>query len=807
MRERRSARRDHPGCARQWRRAAANRLLLVVFFAAAIAWLASPSALAQDSRGTQEGATAASSSATPGLLTIEQGDAGQGPEARSSRVEGTRPTVGIRRAEASPEIDGRLDDPVWQSAVRITEFVQERPFEGSPATEQTEVSLAYDSQNLYIAVHAQYSDLALMRSNRLDRDQTDNDDTVTVYFDPFLDDQIGYAFSVNGYGVQGDSVLTSRTGGGPPGGSGGGGGPGGGGPSGDKSWDALFRTAAQMVETGWTAEMAIPFKSLRYPSRGPEERHRWGFQVQRQIRSKDETVVWAPVSRNVMGFIRQFGVLEGLQNLSTSRNLEILPTFTAVQAGALNTTSGAFANSDSEDAGVSVKYGLTPNLTFDFTYNPDFSQIESDTQQIQVNLRFPVSFPELRPFFLEGQDIFRIPGPVTMVHTRTIVDPQYGAKLTGKIGKATVGFVFADDQAPGKGDDPLDPAFGQAAQAVMGRVRYDLAAGSHIGGIVTNREFLDSSSRLTGLDTTLRLGRTHRFSAYAVTSARRDLDGVERSGYSLEANLRKEGRNLGYFIAHFQIDPEFGTDLGFVRRTDQKNTTGNISYRWWPETWLINWGPRYNIRRNYAFDGTLQDTENMVTLSALFAKNINVSGNVSRDMERYRDVDFHKTNYMFRGDINTSRKVLLSGQITGGDAILFVENPYLGKSRGMEATVTLRPFSRLQSEIKLDATRFVDVRNDADTEVYDVKIWRALTTYQFTERLLVRNILEHHTFDKTLGANLLLTYRVNAGTAFYIGYDDRHRSGSLIDPILFPTSEYRRTNRAIFTKLQYLLRY
>jgi hypothetical protein len=176
-------------------------------------------------------------------------------------------------------------------------------------------------------------------------------------------------------------------------------------------------------------------------------------------------------------------------------------------------------------------------------------------------------------------------------------------------------------------------------------------------------------------------------------------------------------------------------------------------------------------------------------------------------MERYRDIDFHKTNYMLRGDVNTSRKVLFSGQITGGDAILFQENPYLGRSLGFETTVTLRPFSRLQSEVKLDATRFVDVRNDADTEVYNVKIWRALTTYQFSERLLLRNILEHHTFDKTLGTNLLLTYRVNSGTAFYLGYDDRYRSGNQIDPVLFSTSDYRRTNRAFFTKLQYLLRY
>ena len=342
------------------------------------------------------------------------------------------PSVTVKRAAEPPSIDGRLDDPVWQTATRITRFVQESPLEGAPATEQTEIWIAYDSQRLYFGIYAHYTDPRIIRANRVDRDQTGRDDRVSFFFDPFLDQQRAYVFSVNGYGVQGDSLMSAGGGGG----GGRGGGPGGGGPDGDSSWDALFSSAGRLVADGWTAELSIPFKSLRYPATREGEAHRWGFQIRRDIEGKNESVVWAPVSRDIPGLLRQMGTLDGLTNLSTSRNLEFLPTFTAIRPSAIDTSTGRLAHVDSKpQAGMNIKYGLTSNLTADFTANPDFSQIESDRQQIEVNQRYPIFFPELRPFFLEGQEIFNVPGPVNFTHTRTIVDPRVGAKLSGKMGR------------------------------------------------------------------------------------------------------------------------------------------------------------------------------------------------------------------------------------------------------------------------------------------------------------------------------------------------------------------------------------
>ncbi|MCY4599185.1 MAG: DUF5916 domain-containing protein [Acidobacteria bacterium] len=312
-----------------------------------------------------------------------------------------RPVVRPVRVSTPPSIDGRLDDAAWIEAAHITEFVQLQPLDGAPATESTDVYLAYDSTSIYLGFRARYSDPGIIRANRSDRDTTFRDDLITVYFDTFVDQQRAYTFSVNAFGVQGDSIVSARGRGGGFGRRRGGGG--GGLPRGDDSWDALFSTGGRIVEDGFTAEMAIPFKSLRYPRRGGNAPHRGGMQIARRIGGKDETVVWSPVSRAVAGFLPQMGVMEGMSGLSTSRNIEILPTFTTIQFGSLDAGSGDFVNRDPAPEGsVNFKYGVTSNLTADLTFNPDFSQIESDQPQIEVNERFAVFYPELRPFFLEG---------------------------------------------------------------------------------------------------------------------------------------------------------------------------------------------------------------------------------------------------------------------------------------------------------------------------------------------------------------------------------------------------------------------
>ncbi|HUQ68142.1 MAG TPA: DUF5916 domain-containing protein [Planctomycetaceae bacterium] len=772
----------------------AKLCLLSIALSFATAGIATAQARTEPARNPPATGEGKGTPGTPGTLTL-QGVQGGGPAPTGrSAAAGGRPIVTAVRAMQPPSIDGRLDDVIWRDAALIDKFVQEEPIEGAPASEQTEVRIAYDSERLYVAIYAHYADVTSMRANRSDRDKLDNDDTVTIFLEPFLDYLRGFSFAVNGYGVQRDSMVVVNNAQSSA--------------SGDLSFNVLYSTGGQLVADGWTAEMAIPFKSLRYPGKGAGEVHRWGFQVRREIKAKDESAVWSPVSRNNPNFLGQIGLLTGITNLSAQRNFELLPTFTAVSQGALNPLTGEYGTADVEEGGVGLKYGINSNLTFDFTYNPDFSNIESETQQIEINQRFPIDYPELRPFFLEGREIYEIPGRPTPVQTRKIVDPRYGAKLTGKVGaRSSIGLFVADDEAPGK-VDVSDPAYGQKAQNVLGRYKYDLYRNSHVGVIFTDREFMKDYSRLVMLDAALRMGETGNF-GWRYYKSNREESSLEKAGWATEMSIRQNTRNWNWAFIANAISPEFGNALSFVQRANQIQIMApQFSYRWYPENWIRSWGPGFNMPRLYDFEThALQNADYQPNVSFTFAKNITLNANINRSMERYREIDFHKQRWSLSGNVNTSRKVLLTWNINNGDQIRFVPNPFLGELRAYGLTATFRPFSRLQSALKVDANRFADPINHALE--FNVTIMRSTTTYQFTPRLLVRNITELNTgqgSNHTLFQNILVTYRVNSGTVFYVGYDDRFKEGSAVNAMLFADPSYMRTNRAIFTKIQYLFR-
>ena len=738
---------------------------------------------------------------------------------RAAPVPG-RPTAVVMRTDSPPQIDGRLDDSVWETATHITDFIQITPEEGAPGSEETEVWMTYDSDHLYFAFYAHYADPGIVRVNRADREEIRGDDRMAVLFDPFLDQQRAYQFEVNGYGVQADSLVNADgstgfsrfssviRGSGSRGGGGGRGLASSGqfGIRGDESWDALFDTRGRLVEDGWTAEMRIPFKSLRYPSRSSGEAHSWGFQITRVIRDKSEVQSWSPVSRGVAGQLTQFGQLDGLSELSASRNFELLPEVTGFRFGSLDTASGEFDEASPEgEVGVGIKYGITPNLTADVTFNPDFSQIESDRPQIATNQRFALFFPEQRPFFLEGQEIFQTATPLTLVHTRTVIDPRVGAKLTGKVGQTTLGIMVADDQAAGRLDDPDDVRFGTTAQTFIGRARYDLYSESYVGAIMTAREFGADYNRVAGVDGRFRLGRTHRVSFLAVGSETQDAELGRVSGPAFEADFARQGRNLSYSASYSSIDPEFETLTGFLPRVDLRQASATAGYRWWPESTLVTWGPSVTYLRLYDHAGVLQDEQLRGTASFSFRNNILLRGMINRDLERFQQVDFRKTGYGFFGVIS-ARVVSLYGGYNWGDGVFYDEvNPYVGRSKLGNINVRLQATSRLRAELTTILSDFVNPLDN--TEVFDVKIFRSRTTYQFTDRLSLRHIMEHNTQDGTLGNNILMTYRINAGTVVFLGYDDRFQRGNQIEHAMLPTMDLQRTNRAFFGKLSYLFRY
>jgi hypothetical protein len=380
-----------------------------------------------------------------------------------------------------------------------------------------------------------------------------------------------------------------------------------------------------------------------------------------------------------------------------------------------------------------------------------------------------------------------------------------GAKLTGKVGHTTLGVMVADDEAAGRLDDLGDPRFGGTARTFIGRARYDLYPESYVGAIMTAREFGDEYNRVAGVDARFRLGQTHRVSFLAVGSETQNQELGSLSGPAVEADFTREGRNLSYSAAYSSIDPEFVTNTGFLPRVDLRQTTGAVGYRWWPESTLLTWGPSVTYLRLHDHAGVLQDEQLQAVTSFSFRNNISITGFVNRDLERFQEVDFRKTGYGLSW-VLSSRIVSLYGGYNWGDGILYDEfNPYIGNTTGGNINFRLQPTSRLRTELNTVLSRFADPANSA--EVFDVKIFRTRTTYQFTGRLLLRHILEHNTQIMTLSNNLLMTYRINAGTVVFLGYDDRYQRGSQIEDLFLPTDDLERTNRAIFGKFAYLFRF
>ena len=449
----------------------------------------------------------------------------------------------IPRFESAPNIDGKLDDAIWKSAAVFRDFYQTHPGDNIPPSKPTEVFVGYDSRTLYIAFHA-HDEPNKVRATLAKRDDIFNDDYVGVLLDTFNDQRRAYELFFNPFGIQADGIYTE-------------------GKDEDFSIDIVMESKGQLTEGGYVVEVSIPFKSLRYEA---GKGVLWGVQFQRVIkRFNDETDSWMPLSRDRTGFLNQSGRLTGLEGISTERVLEIIPSLTLSETGTRIPTipldvlfadpslldPGRFVNEPIKvDPGLNVKYGITPQVTLDFTLNPDFAQVEADETVVTANQRFPIFFEEKRPFFLEGIDIFQT--PLQAVHTRTIIDPDYAAKITGKVRSTTFGFLVASDNAPGdfRGDERLDRNnfrfLDKNAQIGILRVKRDVGAESGIGLIATTYNFIEKHNHVAGFDGQFRLNPTTTFSFQLLgTNSRRFFFDPEtgRSRY-------RTGNGFGYYAKY-----------------------------------------------------------------------------------------------------------------------------------------------------------------------------------------------------------------------------------------------------------------
>ena len=444
--------------------------------------------------------------------------------------------VKIPEFTSPPKIDGKLENPLWEKGAVLDTFTQFEPQEGAQPSEKTMAYLGYDKDNLYIAVRCYDSNPDAIRASLVKRDKVYGDDEVTIYLDTFNDKKRAFVFQVNPYGIQTDGIYTEirRRGRGR-------------GFFGfDRNWDTFFLSDAHIDNSGYTVELAIPFQSLRFPNARPQA---WGLQIMRTIKRKNEEIYWSPRSRDVNGFLVQSGTLKIDGAIERGKSFEVMPVLTGLK------------QSDEKfnpEAGLNLKYGITSNLTADITYNPDFSQVEADMPQIDVNQRYALYFPEKRPFFLEGKDLFDT--PLELVYTRKIVNPQWGVKLTGKIGKTSLAFLSVYDENPPEIETHYSPYEEEEEEeeenpyealiSVL-RLKRDLYPESHIGFIITDKEMGlswnalgDHYNRVLGIDGHFKFRNYYRFSFQILSSSSKAENEKTDLVPAMNFSLRRSSRHL-----------------------------------------------------------------------------------------------------------------------------------------------------------------------------------------------------------------------------------------------------------------------
>jgi hypothetical protein len=547
------------------------------------------------------------------------------PLVKNSKVmvpaEKARP-ISISKTSQAITIDGRPDEEAWLRAAVFKDFYQTGPGDNIAPSKPTEVLMMYDEKNLYVAFKC-WDEKDKVRATVAKRDNVFGEDNVRMWLDTYNDQRRAYVVGFNPLGIQQDGIFTEGRGA-------------------DFTVDIVMESKGVIEDWGWSVEVKIPFKSLRYTA---GKGKLWGFNAARNIdRFNDEFDQWLPDDRNVSGFLIKHGKITGLDGIKYERTLEVVPSITISQTServeAKEIPAGRFVDHPiKQDIGVTLKYTLSPNVTLDAAINPDFAEIEADAPVVAANQRFPIFFEEKRPFFLEGKEIFD--APLQPFYSRTIVDPDVAAKLTGKMGKTSFGILAATDNAPGNytEDERTKMRICQAQKlvdsnhqcqdaaiaefvdknALFGvlRVKRDIGKENNVGFFGTARVFPKNRNFVSGFDGTFKLNpqTVMTFQTLGTYSTKFFYDP------KLDAREYRNGTGLGYFwnldyttdthgwyAEVFGRTSDYRADAGFTRRTNTNQAffVNRFSTKSNPKAKLIRLSWNQFVRYTFDWDGRMQ---------------------------------------------------------------------------------------------------------------------------------------------------------------------------------------------------------
>ena len=475
--------------------------------------------------------------------------------------------VKIPRIEATITIDGELNEPVWASAATLSGFSQYAPQDGIPAADSTRVLVWYSATAIHFGIRA-YQPRETIRAALSDRDKISADDYVQILLSTFNDGRQATVFMVNPLGVQSDGTLVER-----------GTLPGGGFLAGavqareapDLSPDFVFQSKGRVTDWGYEVEVRIPFKSLKYQAAASQT---WGVNIVRKVQYRGYEYSWAPAQRAAQSFLSQGGALTGLTDLHRGLVVDITPEVTQRTEGVAGVAATATEPQGwgyvgrRPTIGGNVRWGITNNLTLNGTANPDFSQVEADAAAISFDPRAAISFPEKRPFFLDGIEQYSTPN--TLIYTRRLVQPVAAAKLSGKVANSDLAFLSAVDAASASTTGRDHPVFN-----IM-RLQRDLGTGSRIGMAYTDRLDGANFNRVLDLDGRFVFNKLYSLQLQAAGSATKR-SGVQTNAPLWEARFNRQGNAFGWRSQFTGIADDFRTQSGFISRTGQ--THANFSPR------------------------------------------------------------------------------------------------------------------------------------------------------------------------------------------------------------------------------------
>ncbi len=731
--------------------------------------------------------------------------------ARPDRIEAAR--YDIVRTSAPIKIDGVLDEEAWAAAPKIPVPFEWQPGDNVPAPVATEVLVTFDLHNLYVGFRCFDPEPKKIRAHLMDRDDTDTlilDDHVSFMVDAFNDERRAFQFRVNPMGVQADANFSELEG------------------YEDFSWDAIWKAGAKITDWGWAVEVAIPLSQLRFrKSEGPQT---WGFEAERSWpRDTRHRMTSHARSRNVNCILCQMNKLTGFEGIRPGQNIELNPTVTAVRTDAMpmdQYPGGSLERGDIEDDyGLTAKWGVTPNLILNGAYNPDFSQVEADVAQLEINRRFALFYPEKRPFFLEGADFFLT--PLQAVFTRTVADPLWGAKMTGKSARTALGFFAAQDEIT----NLLIPSNQGSAPASLDRdsyggvfrLRQDIGKMSTLGLLYTGRMGTGYSNHVAGADGFFRLDQKNSVIfqfLHSETDYPEDLAaayGQEEGrfgGNAVHLEFQHFSRNWLVRTAYEDLSPGFRADHGFVPRVDTRDLQATVFRQVWgkPKGWFNLL--RFGVAGQAVWDheGTL--TDRGLILGAMYQGNletvVNVHGNFIRTYYNGEYFDTPYADLVFRFRPFSGSQIGFVAQ--AGRAVDYA-NVRLADTFAFGPNLSFSLFRRLN----LVPSYIYERLSREGRTIYTANLGQVKLVWNFSVRSFVRAIVQYQDLSQDpaeyafpvdsrtrgLFTQFLFSYKLNPRTVAFLGYSDNALGGNF-DSWLGPGRvAVTRTDRTFFLKIGY----